>query len=98
MGRSNPKIIGAFVIGAIALAVVAVALLGSGHLFRKSFKYVLCFPGDLSGLRVGAAVKFRGVPIGSVTAIRLNIGDMPSLLSTETDALLEIASFIRHTC
>jgi paraquat-inducible protein B len=85
MGRSNPKIIGAFVIGAIALAVVAVALLGSGHLFRKSFKYVLCFPGDLSGLRVGAAVKFRGVPIGSVTAIRLNIGDMPSLLSTSSE-------------
>ena len=53
MNRSNPKIIGAFVVGAIALAVVAVAGTGSGRLFHRSFKYALCFPGDLSGLRVG---------------------------------------------
>jgi len=85
MNRSNPKVIGAFVIGAMALAVVAVAVVGSGHLFHKSFKYVLCFPGDLSGLRVGADVKFRGVPIGSVTAIRLNIGHMPSLLTKSSE-------------
>ena len=60
MNRSNPKIIGAFVIGAMALAVVAVAVVGSGHLFHKSFKYVLCFPGDLSGLRVGRPRQVQG--------------------------------------
>ncbi len=80
MNRSNPKIIGAFVIGAIVLAVAAVAVLGSGRLFHRQTKYVLCFPGDLSGLRVGAAVKFRGVPIGAVTSIRLNLESTPSLL------------------
>jgi paraquat-inducible protein B len=81
MNRSNPKLVGAFVLGAMVLAVIAVAVLGSGRLFRKQYRYVLFFPGDLSGLRVGADVKFRGVPIGSVTAIRLNIAGMPSLLN-----------------
>ena len=85
MNRSNPKAIGAFVVGAIALAVVAVAVLGSGRIFRKEYKYVLCFPGDLSGLNVGAPVKFRGVPIGSVRAIRLNIGNMPTLLTKSSE-------------
>jgi paraquat-inducible protein B len=85
MNRSNPKIIGAFVVGAIALAVAAVVVLGSGRLFRKEHKFVLCFPGDLSGLGVGAAVKFRGVPIGSVTAIRLNLGNTPPLLTKSSE-------------
>ena len=85
MNRSNPKVIGAFVVSAIALAVAAVAILGSGRLFRKEHKFVLCFPGDLSGLSVGAAVKFRGVPIGSVTAIRLNLGNTPPLLTKSSE-------------
>jgi paraquat-inducible protein B len=85
MNRSNPKAIGAFVVGAIALAVVAVVVLGSGRLLRGAHKFVLCFPGDLSGLRVGAAVKFRGVPIGSVTAIRLYLGNMPALLTSSSE-------------
>jgi paraquat-inducible protein B len=85
MSRSNPKLVGAFVLGAIILAVGAIAVLGSGHLFRKQYRYVLFFPGDLSGLRVGADVKFRGVPIGAVTAIKLSIADMPSLLTTTAE-------------
>ncbi len=81
MRRFNPKTIGAFVVGAIALAVIAVAVIGSGHFFGKRYKYVLCFPGDLSGLSVGAPVKFRGVRIGSVVAIRLNLQNTSPLLT-----------------
>jgi paraquat-inducible protein B len=81
MNRFSPRIIGAFVVGAIALAVAAVAVLGSGRFFGAQYQYVLCFPGDLSGLRVGAPVKFRGVPIGTVTSIRLNLGRNITLLT-----------------
>ena len=71
--RANPKTIGVFVLGAIALAVAAVLILGSGRLFRNTRQYVLFFRGNVNGLRVGAAVKFKGVQIGSVQKILLNL-------------------------
>ena len=71
--KTNPAIVGAFVLGAIALAVLAVIVLGSGRLFQKRYEYVLFFQGNVNGLRVGAAVKFKGVEIGSVTRILFNL-------------------------
>jgi paraquat-inducible protein B len=75
--RANPKAIGAFVLGALTLAIVAVVLLGSGRLFRRTYQYALFFRGDVNGLRVGAPVKFKGVEIGSVTQIRVNLNLSP---------------------
>lgn len=69
--RANAKAIGAFVIGAIALAVVAVLVLGSGRFFVKRHTYVLFFENNINGLRIGAPVKFKGVEVGSVTKILL---------------------------
>jgi paraquat-inducible protein B len=71
--RANPATIGAFLIGAAALAVLAVVVLGSGRLFQKKHEYLLYFRGNVNGLRVGAPVKFKGVEIGSVTRILLNV-------------------------
>jgi len=72
MGRkANPAVIGMFVIGAVALAVVAVTVWGSGKLFRRQYPAVCYFPGSVNGLSVGAPVKFRGVQIGEVTDVRL---------------------------
>jgi paraquat-inducible protein B len=76
MNRANPRAIGAFVLGALALSVVAIVALGSGRLFAKQHSFILFFPVDVSGLRIGASVRFRGVKVGTVTAIRLNFGDM----------------------
>jgi paraquat-inducible protein B len=71
--RVNPVLVGAFVIGALLLAVTAVVLIGSGRYFRRTYPFVLYFPGSVNGLRVGAAVKFRGVEIGSVEDIRIRL-------------------------
>jgi paraquat-inducible protein B len=60
-----------FVVSSLALGFAALAVLGSGSLFRKSHKLICFFQGSLNGLKVGAAVKVRGVEIGSVTEIRL---------------------------
>ena len=71
--RVSPTLIGAFVLGAVLLAVTAVVLIGSGRYFRRTYPFVLYFPGSVNGLRVGAPVKFRGVEIGSVEDIRLQL-------------------------
>ena len=71
--RVNPTLIGAFVLGAAALAVMAVVLIGSGRFFRRTSPFVLYFSGSVNGLRVGAPVKFRGVEVGSVQDIRLQL-------------------------
>ena len=63
--------IGLFVVGAIALVVVAIGVLGSGKLFKVSIPYVMVFEGSVKGLNVGAPVVFRGVKIGSVISIRM---------------------------
>ncbi|MBK1700683.1 hypothetical protein CKO22_07025 [Thiococcus pfennigii] len=67
--RVNPTLIGAFVIGAVALALILVILLGGGTLFQQSRHFVVVFDQSLHGLSVGAPVAFRGVPIGQVTSI-----------------------------
>ena len=66
-------LVGVFVLGAAALAVAAVLVFGSGRFFRHEVKLVSYFSGSVNGLVLGAPVKFRGVPVGSVSAIRLGL-------------------------
>jgi paraquat-inducible protein B len=71
--KASPAIIGAFVLGAIALGVFGILMFGSGRLFRNTTQFVVFFPGTVDGLSVGAPVKLKGVEIGSVTDIRLRV-------------------------
>ena len=72
--RANPTAIGAFVLGAIALAVFGLITVGGLQLFKKELPFVMFFDGDIGGLDVGAPVEIRGVKIGTVTKIRLFAG------------------------
>ncbi len=71
--KISPTLIGAFVVGALALLVIAVIAFGSGQLFRHSKEFVLYFDGSVNGLHIGAPVKLKGVEIGSVKNILLQI-------------------------
>lgn len=72
--RFDPKVVGAFVLAAIALGVVAAVYLGAGRFFQHRVRFVSVFSEDLAGLEVDAPVKFRGVPVGRVTSIHLSMG------------------------
>lgn len=74
--RFSPTLVGAFVLGAIGLAIIALVVLGSGRFFTGKTPYVLYFDRDVNGLRVGAPVKFRGVDIGTVDAVLLSLNGL----------------------
>jgi ABC-type transporter Mla subunit MlaD len=71
--KISPTLIGAFVVGALTVVIVAVIAFGSGRLFRQTRDFVLYFDTSVNGLRIGAPVKFKGVEIGSVKDIRLQL-------------------------
>lgn len=73
MGSGKATAVGAFVLGGIVLAVFAVVLFGGTRLFTRTVHAVVVFKGSIAGLSVGAPVTFRGVQIGTIDAIRLQI-------------------------
>jgi paraquat-inducible protein B len=74
MGRkANPVVIGAFVVGAVALAILGTVYFASGRYFRTTLPAVIYFSASVNGLKPGAPVKFKGVEVGSVREIRLNL-------------------------
>jgi paraquat-inducible protein B len=68
--KTNSKLIGSFVIGAIALAMIGIIAFGGGKFLSPKQAVVLFFSGSsLSGLEIGSPVTFRGVKVGSVTRL-----------------------------
>jgi len=65
----NPVFIGAFVVGAALIAVIAIGLLASGVLFKETAPFVAYFDESVDGLDVGAPVKWNGIKIGEVSEI-----------------------------
>lgn len=69
--RANPFRIGAFVAGAVLLIIAGLLAFGSRDLFVENKRYITFFRGSVAGLRLGAPVTFRGVPVGEVVDVRL---------------------------
>lgn len=78
MSRSaNPTFIGAFVLIATALLLGLIIFFGSLQFFTATKVFVLYFDESVNGLNVGSLVKFKGVPIGRVSDIRIRYDQPP---------------------
>ncbi len=69
--KPSPKYIGAFVTTALILLVALVLFFGSSSLLTRNSHFILFFDQSVNGLTTGSAVKFRGVPVGSVERIMI---------------------------
>lgn len=94
--RANTTVVGAFVIGAIALVMGAVMMFGTGRFFDERVVVVTVFQGSVTGLQVGSPVEFRGVPIGTVTRIKVLYDpegtsfEIPVYISLDRDSVTNI--------
>jgi paraquat-inducible protein B len=78
--KAHPRLVGAFVLGAVALVLAAVLLLSSGDWFEKRDRFSVYFPGSLRGLNRGAAVTLRGIKVGEVVEVKTLLTGRPSPL------------------
>jgi paraquat-inducible protein B len=69
--KANSAAIGAFIVGALAIAVAALLYISGSGWGQERSKVVMVFDGSVKGLSVGAPVALRGVQIGQVTEINL---------------------------
>lgn len=87
--KANPKVIGAFVVGAFTLVVAGIMVFGSGQFLKRKVNYVFYFDGSINGLNKGAPVKFRGVKIGQVTDVLVELNYTKSTIKTPVFAEVE---------
>ncbi len=69
--KVSPAVVGAFVIGAFGLGMLALLAFGGFSFFEKPQRFVVYFNESIHGLDQGSAVKLRGVRVGRV--VNLNV-------------------------
>ena len=86
--KASPTLIGAFLLGAIALIVTGLMVFGGGRFFTETVDYVAYFPETISGLNDGAPVNFRGVKVGVVRRIEVQLDAQD--LSVKTPVYIQL--------
>ena len=81
--KTHPRLLGAFVLGAIALVLAAVVFFSAGGWLQKRERFSVYFPGSVRGLNPGALVTFRGIKIGEVAEVK-------AVLTGKPDPLIQI--------
>jgi paraquat-inducible protein B len=69
--HANHSLIGAFILGGIAIVVICIALFGAGNFSTRRASFICFFEDSVNGLDTGAPVKFKGVTIGKVSRVLL---------------------------
>lgn len=90
--RARPAVVGGFILGALALGVIAILFFGGERLFARNAHVIVFFNESVAGLDIGAPVTFQGVHIGSVQHIGLQFST--STMSARIPVVLQIQ--LRH--
>jgi len=91
--KTNPTLVGAFVLVGLALAVVGILVFSSLKLFATPQKYVLYFEGSVKGLNPGAGVMVNGVRVGTVKEVLIRLNQrtddnaMPVIIEVDEEIL-----------
>ena len=74
MNQSNPNYfrLGLFVFAGFAAILALILVFGTGQLFKKTMMAETYIEQSVTGLDIGAPVRFRGVKLGQVTSISLS--------------------------
>src|SRR5204862_6142279 len=89
--RAHYVAVGAFVLTMIVIAFAAVLWLARAQLTTEIAHYDIFFKGPVSGLRVGAPVEYSGVPVGKLSAIRIDPANVEEIrITVEIDAAVAI--------
>ncbi len=74
--KVSPAVIGAFVIGACALGIIALLSFGGISLFSKPQRFTVDFNETIHGLDLGSPVKLRGVRVGRVVDLNVRFDEV----------------------
>jgi phospholipid/cholesterol/gamma-HCH transport system substrate-binding protein len=77
--RASYVLVGGFVLALVAATFAFVIFLARFNLESGTDTYMVNFTGSVSGLEVGSKVRLRGVPIGSVSSIRIDGRDISKI-------------------
>ncbi|MCX5869948.1 MAG: MlaD family protein [Deltaproteobacteria bacterium] len=94
--KANSTRIGAFVVLSFALLVTGIVVFGGGHLFSNKDTAIIYFEGSLQGLNVGAPVAYRGITIGEIKEIQIDVDaatyqiTVPVLISLIPDKVMKV--------
>ncbi|MEJ1971118.1 MAG: MlaD family protein [Lacunisphaera sp.] len=73
--KVSPAVVGMFVLGALALGVIALLSFGGLSLFSKPQRFMVYFDESVHGLDLGSPVKLRGVRVGRVVDLVIHYDD-----------------------
>jgi len=86
--RANPTLVGAFIVGGVALLALALIMVGSGKLRSQGDTAAVFFDGSVRGLNQGSEVAFRGVKVGEVKQVFALVAD--ESLDVKIEVLIEV--------